>query len=120
MQDEFQAITVELHEDQLNIISDIEGRIRNKIVEIRASDVLCEEDVNVWLENIKKEINSVKESSSIELNVAKDPVLMKEATTMIIKIMSPHRFAEVEASNLLAVMSKGLDLHYDCQAPKSH
>lgn len=112
---------MELHEDQLDMISDIQDRIGNKMVEIGTLDGLCEEDEKVWLENITREINNVQESSSsLKLNLAIDPVLMKEATDMIIKVMSPDRVAEVEASSLLAEMSMGLDVHYDCQATKSH
>ena len=109
---------MDLHDDHLDMISDIQDRIRNKMVEIETSDVLCEESVEVWLENIKSQIRDVQDSSSFELKVAKDPKKMKEASDMIVNIMSPNSLVEVEAevSKLLAAISKGLNEHYDCQA----
>ena len=107
---------MELHDDQLDLVCDIQHRIKNKMMEIETSDALSEENVKVWLEDIKKEISDVHESSSFELNVAKDPVLMKEASDMIVKIMSPDRLeVKAEDTSLLAEISKGLDVHYDRQ-----
>ena len=115
---------MKLHEDQLDMISDIQNHIRNKMIEIRNSDDLSEEDLKLWLVNIKKEISNVKDSSAFELSVSKDPELMKEASDVLVAgmvcNMSPERLVEVEpkveASSLLAEISRGLDVHYDCQA----
>ena len=113
---------MDLHNDQLDMVSDIEDRIRNKMVEIETSDVLCEEGVEVWLENIKREIRDVQDSSSFELKVAKDPKKMKDASDMIVNFLSPNTLVEVEAeaSKLLAAISKGLNEHYDRQATSAH
>ena len=98
----------------------IQDRIEEKKSQIQFSDQLCEESVRLWVKDIKGEI--LKEEKEVyKLNVSKDPILMKEATDMLVETLSPRQLGnEVHtyAPELLADISSELNDHYDNQAKK--
>ena len=76
--------------------------------------------VRLWVKDIKREILE-EEKEVYKLNVSKDPILMKEATDMLVETLSPRQLGnEVHtyAPELLADISSELNDHYDNQAKK--
>jgi hypothetical protein len=87
----------------------LEDKLSKKIVEIKESDEICESDVRDWMTSFRNEIGDEEVQ---ELIVGTDPILMKEASNMIVEAFSPIKTV---ASKLLDKISKGLAEHYDKQ-----